>query len=347
MKKNRCEYCGERYDASLRRCPHCGGLNPLAFRAEDREAQISSAGSGEAYSAQDLRPEEDRQQGVIKPRTIDELQRFAADHNLPLRKMRVHLGEDYRGARAYGIYQAEDGSFVVYKNKSDGSRAVRYQGSDEAYAVNELFLKMKEQIALQPARRAAVLGGTRRAFTPSPDSTPPAEPPSWKAVVKKNAWKYLLILLICTVIWYAVKHRGPSKGYYRYGGDYYYYQSSNWYHYNSGSSQWYPVTVDDALSDNYRDYFQSDDYESSYGVQDFAYSYDPAPNDNQPAGGWDWNEDRDDGNDWNWDDDRDDWNDNDWNWDDDWDWDDDGGGWDWDDDDGWDWDDGGDWDSDW
>jgi hypothetical protein len=260
--------------------------------------------------------------------------------------MRVHLGEDYRGARAYGIYQAEDGSFVVYKNKSDGSRAVRYQGSDEAYAVNELFLKMKEQIALQPARRAAVLGGTRRAFTPSPDSTPPAEPPSWKAVVKKNAWKYLLILLICTVIWYAVKHRGPSKGYYRYGGDYYYYQSSNWYHYNSGSSQWYPVTVDDALSDNYRDYFQSDDYESSYGVQDFAYSYDPAPNDNQPAGGWDWNEDRDDGNDWNWDDDRDDWNDNDWNWDDDWDWDD-GGGWDWDDDDGWDWDDGGDWDSDW
>ena len=48
------------------------------------------------------------------------------------------LGQDIREPRAFGIYQDADGLFVVYKNKANGERAVRYRGRDEAYAVNEL-----------------------------------------------------------------------------------------------------------------------------------------------------------------------------------------------------------------
>ena len=46
--------------------------------------------------------------------------------------MRFFIGEDFREARAFGIYKAGENRFVVYKNKSDGSRAVRYDGPDEA-----------------------------------------------------------------------------------------------------------------------------------------------------------------------------------------------------------------------
>ena len=35
------------------------------------------------------------------------------------------IGEDCREPKAYGIFQTDDGDFVVYKNKADGVRAVR------------------------------------------------------------------------------------------------------------------------------------------------------------------------------------------------------------------------------
>ena len=47
----------------------------------------------------------------------------------------------------FGIYRDEDGEFVVYKNKSDGSRAVRYKGLDEAFAVNELYEKLRSEVS--------------------------------------------------------------------------------------------------------------------------------------------------------------------------------------------------------
>ena len=110
MRRLQCEYCGEKFDGKLRRCPHCGGLNKLAYQYEINEGRETAldraADGGEAGAV--AQPK----QGVVKPKTIEELKRFAAEHNLPLRDMRVHLGEDYSGPKAYGIYRAEDGRFV-------------------------------------------------------------------------------------------------------------------------------------------------------------------------------------------------------------------------------------------
>ena len=62
--------------------------------------------------------------------------------------MHVHIGEDYKEPKAFGIYRdAASGHFVVYKNKADGQRAVRYEGMDEAYAVNELYQKIRSMVA--------------------------------------------------------------------------------------------------------------------------------------------------------------------------------------------------------
>ena len=111
--KIKCDWCGSWINDFDQVCPNCGGVN----NNYNRHAN-----------------------GV--PQTIEELKAWAKEMNLPLEDMRTFIGEDYKGAKAFGIYKDEtDGTFVVYKNKEDGTRAVRYKGTDEAYAVNELDRK--------------------------------------------------------------------------------------------------------------------------------------------------------------------------------------------------------------
>lgn len=116
----KCEYCGALIPDDVETCPNCGAVNT------------------------------NMQRGAIGiPQTIEELQRWYDEHNLPpAETTRFFIGQDYRGAKAYGIYK--DGEqFVVYKNKSDGTRTERYRGTDEDYAVNELYLKLKSEIVNQ------------------------------------------------------------------------------------------------------------------------------------------------------------------------------------------------------
>ena len=83
------------------------------------------------------------------PQTMYELRKFAETVGISLERLHFHLGEDYKGRCAFGIYRDEkSGNYVVYKNKDNGKRAIRYEGPDEAYAVNELYQKLKERIAL-------------------------------------------------------------------------------------------------------------------------------------------------------------------------------------------------------
>ena len=58
---------------------------------------------------------------------------------------RFFIGKDIKEPRAFGIYENSNGEFVVYKNKEDGSRAIRYTGTDEAYAVNELYYRLEDK----------------------------------------------------------------------------------------------------------------------------------------------------------------------------------------------------------
>ena len=106
--KVKCDYCDNYYDGEATECPNCGAPNAHIRR-----------------TANDV------------PHTIEELAAWAKAHNIPLTDMHMHIGEDYRGAKAFGIYKDGD-EFVVYKNDSKGNRKIRYQGTDEAYAVNEL-----------------------------------------------------------------------------------------------------------------------------------------------------------------------------------------------------------------
>ena len=115
----KCEYCGNFLPDELTICTYCG--------AELRTA----APSDEA------------------PHTIEELKEFCERRHIPLEKAHFHIGENYTGPMAFGIYKDEYGFFTVYKNKSDGSRLVRYHGIDEDFAVNEIFQKIRSVILVK------------------------------------------------------------------------------------------------------------------------------------------------------------------------------------------------------
>jgi len=112
----KCPSCGGTLLTNEKNCPHCGAEN----------AQYV----------------EDTPRRIFHPKTIEELKEYCAERGMPLLRMRFFVGEDYREPKAFGIYKAGENRYVVYKNKADGSRAVRYDGPDEAYAVNELFEKL-------------------------------------------------------------------------------------------------------------------------------------------------------------------------------------------------------------
>lgn len=272
--KIRCEYCGQYIQDTDAVCPNCGAPN-------DR---LQRSGSG-------------------VPKTIEELKSFAAAHNLPLEKMRFFLGEDYRGARAFGIYEDGDGCFVVYKNKADGSRAVRYRGKDEAYAVNEIYQKMKSEIANQRSRRAADSGSSGGRSARSGRR-------SWRSNPMIIVVLIILVVNIASnVVGIINRRHRPQAGYYNYNNSYYYYQDNDWYLYDSDAYYWIPVTVDDTLAENYNDYYTSDSYYDSYGVDNFADSgYYKEPSD--------WDNDWDD-SDWDWSS-SDDWDSSYSDWDSDW-----------------------------
>ncbi|WP_307740518.1 hypothetical protein [Agathobacter sp.] len=120
----KCEYCGSMIPETVEQCPYCGASNNSIKRTADGT-----------------------------PKTIAELAKWYEDRHLPPYEItRFFIGIDYRQPRAFGIYQ-DGNEFIVYKNKADGTRAVRYKGTDEAYAVNELFLKLKDEILNQKAHQ--------------------------------------------------------------------------------------------------------------------------------------------------------------------------------------------------
>ena len=134
----KCEYCGSMIPDNVEVCPQCGAINQNFKRAADGT-----------------------------PKTIEELKQWYADRKLPPYEVtRFFIGIDCKEPKAIGIYE-ENGRFIVYKNKADGSRAVRYDGKDEDYAVNEIYLKLKSEILHQremnpPRRPSGGSGGNNR-----------------------------------------------------------------------------------------------------------------------------------------------------------------------------------------
>lgn len=275
----RCEYCSQSVPDGAETCPHCG-------------APVYRAASGSTV-----------------PQTIEELRDFCALHHLPLEQMRFFIGQDYREPRAFGVYQDERGDFVVYKNKSDGSRAVRYQGPNEAHAVRELYEKMKAEIQNQRARN------TQRVSNGESARSSGRSRPRFRM---NSTIAYILVFLAVVgfrSVANSVKRHQTVRdnGYYVYQDDTYYRQGNDLYLYDDDLLYWVPAMVDEELADNYSSYYEGADYSSSYGAEDFSdSSYYEESGYSSSSSDWD------DDHDWDWDDDFDSWDSGSMDWDSDW-----------------------------
>ncbi|MBR2289705.1 MAG: hypothetical protein IJ867_03665 [Clostridia bacterium] len=203
------------------------------------------------------------------PQTIEELKQWYKDRNLPDENItRFFIGKNYTKAKAFGIYQDEKtGNFVVYKNKANSIRVIRYEGPDEAKAVTELYLKLKEEIANQKNRIAA-----EKKYN-SPEA---------KKRRKKEKWRnFRFVALIYGVfigIPLLIGILTPSRGYYYYNDSYYYYQNSSWYLYNDYYG-WERTSAPAGLKKHYRDYYDNDYYDYDYGIsrfEDSSYYVEPS-----------------------------------------------------------------------
>ncbi len=130
----KCSYCRRKIADSMVICPYCGAENENYNPIFNKEENTSVSAKN--------------------PQTIEELKEWYNSMNLPSPEVtRFFIGKDYSGPMAFGIYKSDlTGDYIVYKNKKDRSRAIRYEGPDENYAVNELYLKLKSEIASQKTR---------------------------------------------------------------------------------------------------------------------------------------------------------------------------------------------------
>lgn len=233
------------------RCPRCGAL----VLPQEKFCAQCGASLQEATSASGT-PAEPRTAPPImdKPDSIEALKAYCDAKGMPLEKMRFFIGQDYRQPRAFGIYFDGD-SFVVYKNKADGSRTVRYQGPDEAYAVNELFQKLLDECHARGIY---------------PDGKPRMTEAQRKAQRRAKRIAVCVVAatlaIIAAVSFFMIRHH-RADGYYRYSDDAYYYRYGGDWYYDYGDNYW--VEVDDFPYDDYGDYYLGDDYDDSWSAGDF------------------------------------------------------------------------------
>ncbi|MBE5903120.1 MAG: hypothetical protein E7275_02430 [Pseudobutyrivibrio sp.] len=274
--KIKCDYCGQMIDEGLDRCPNCGAST----------SAVNRMASGE-------------------PKTIEELKQWYVAHKLPPEETtRFFIGKDIKEPKAFGIYKNSKGDFVVYKNKASGERAVRYEGSDEGYAVNELYQRLRAEIADQKAHSR---GRSRLSSGNSSNQSVSGNFILFSAIGIFIVTFALIGMVSCVV---GIFDKSLSEGYYRYKGNDYYYQNNDWYIYDLATDSWDSVWDESELnstinSDTYRDYRIYDHDGSQF--EDSSW-YDAGSDDDDS----DWDSDS------SWDSDWDDWDSGGTDWDSDW-----------------------------
>lgn len=89
-----------------------------------------------------------------KPKTMKELEDEFNAIQVPQEVTRFCINEDKKEPKWFGIFQNDDGDFIVYKNKADGSRFVRYKGKNEEEAVGIYYDKFVDEVNLRRRKRS-------------------------------------------------------------------------------------------------------------------------------------------------------------------------------------------------
>jgi hypothetical protein len=218
------------------------------------------------------------------PKTIEELQAFCRKHNMPLRKMHFFIGENYPHPMAFGIYRDGD-EVVVYKNKSNGERTIRYRGKFEERGVKEIYEKLLDEChrrGIYPDGNPGTRAGSSNSGS-SGSGTRSTSSPKRKQT-RSGCLLYLLdhpfrvfiiIILLGVIVTSCTGSIGHRRdGYYQIPGDdlVYYRYGDNWYYSPDDdlSGTWYEAG--DFPMEEYEEYSLGDDWDMDWGVSDFRES---------------------------------------------------------------------------
>lgn len=195
-----------------------------------------------------------------KPKTIEELKKYCEDNGFTSEKTRFFVGENYKEPKAFGIYKDEgNGEFIVYKNKDDGNRAIRYRGYDEAFAVGELYDRLQKEIVNQKQHYYAGDVPSRNASDNNSFAGTNLSSSYYLNSKRKSDFftEYNHIIWICIVVLMFVIMIFGMKTYYNSGNrsnssgsDNYYYNDYNYNNYDNNSySDWGSDSWDSGYTD--------------------------------------------------------------------------------------------------
>lgn len=295
--KDRCPRCGAMVLPTENYCPQCGAKLAIdaAEPAEARpfaEPELVPEPLTEPEGVSDA-PETYAEYapgtaaawtpGSGAPRTIEALKAFCAYNEMPLEQMRFFVGVDYREPRAFGIYR-EDDQFIVYKNKADGSRAVRYHGPDEAYAVSELYAKLLDECHKRDIW---------------PDGRPEGYKSGKQRAKRDTRLFTILVLIFCLVGTFYTrqveKREHAHDGYYRFDDEGLYYRYGNDWYFDDLYTDWVLINTL-PYDEEYDSYYVGDTYDSDWGYSDFQRSeawesiQEESRTHSEDYGGWDSND---------------------------------------------------------
>lgn len=240
-----CSYCGGKFKDTMESCPNCGAPNEGVVRTTSSQ-----------------------------PVTIEQLKEWYTSKGLPPYDVtRFFIGENYTKPKAFGIYKDErTGNFVVYKNKASGERAIRYEGTDEAYAVNELFQRLKQEIIEQKAHNVK-----------SGEPEPPKKSKSSPGCLGYGIIGSVLLTVIFIVYFGIIEPATvPLAGYYNRDNTIYYHLTADsrdyWYRYDNAGDNWAEVNMYNIHPDIYQkrkvasEYLAAEQWNSSLPCSDFKQS---------------------------------------------------------------------------
>ncbi len=280
-----------------------------------------------------------------KVSSINDILELASRYGMPLEQMRFFVGVNNTEPKCFGIYQDDGGYWIVYKNKANGERAVRYRGRSEAEASQIIWDKIEEEI--KKRKKEKDWWQHQNDLANDPEYADEYEKeleqrvlrPNYgtrKPQAKNNALKITLILagvialisggITATVRNYRKNH--PSSGYYTHDSELYYYQYPSWYIWDSYTDSWDTYDYDAYFENDWHDwnydgryYVYNGDDDNYYSFQDSDY-YDSYSSSSSYSSDYDddWSSDWDDS--WDSSDDYDydfsDWDSGDTDWDSDW-----------------------------
>ena len=167
-----------------------------------------------------------------------------------------------------------------------------------APAVNELYQKMKERVAVQKAHQQP------KVAKPASGASVSAQQRQSGKNLSKALFPICLItivaIIILSVVFALIGESGPDTGYYTYGDRSYYYYG-DWYEWENDSWQYAPY--ESWMDSDYESYYDSYSYDSGADYEDFEDSpyYTPYDDSSDDDDSWDdesWDSGWDSGDSW-------------------------------------------------